>query len=145
MRSLTTLDPVYTAYCEQFKSAPKVYDGSISVAQLRKSADEKSKNNIKNLPDVIEEDKRVVCNGIEIRLTLYRPPGTENEVLPIVIFYHGGGYVLCSKYTHAKPVRDVRLFVYIKLFVSLYNHIILILNKFYPFHYLRFASKTVWQ
>ena len=62
MAPVTTLGPLYAAYCKQLRSAPKVYDGSIPLPQIRTFADEMSKNNIKNLPNVIEEDKTVVYN-----------------------------------------------------------------------------------
>ncbi|KAI9489083.1 alpha/beta hydrolase fold-domain-containing protein [Zychaea mexicana] len=76
---------------------------------MRVAANERSKSSINSLslPKVIEEDKTVIHNGIEVRLTLFRPPRTEKDILPVVIYYHGGGFVFGSKFTHAKPVRDI--------------------------------------
>ncbi|KAI8150430.1 Alpha/Beta hydrolase protein [Fennellomyces sp. T-0311] len=57
--------------------------------------------------NVSVEDRNVVHDGKNLRLTLFRPLGTESDVLPIVIFYHGGGWIFGSKYTHGKPVREI--------------------------------------
>ncbi|KAI9493372.1 alpha/beta hydrolase fold-domain-containing protein [Zychaea mexicana] len=100
------LDPVYAAFCEQAKHNPKFSDGSIPLPAFREAANQRLKG-VKNLPEVIEEDKVVVHNSIDVRLTLFRPPGTENEILPAVVFYHGGGWVFGSKYTHGKLVKDI--------------------------------------
>ncbi|KAI8150425.1 Alpha/Beta hydrolase protein [Fennellomyces sp. T-0311] len=107
MAPVVTLDPVYAAYCEQAKKNPKVSEGKITLPQMRAMANERLKSLKLPLPDVIEEDRTVVQDGTELRLTLFRPPGTENETLPVVIFYHGGGWVFGSKFTHGKIVRDI--------------------------------------
>ncbi|KAI9259647.1 Alpha/Beta hydrolase protein [Phascolomyces articulosus] len=82
---------------------PKFSDGVIPLPQLREAANQRSKT-LTDLPEVIEEDKTINYDGTEVRLTLFRPPGTESETLPVVVFYHGGGWVFCSKHTHVKPI-----------------------------------------
>ncbi|KAI7848914.1 Alpha/Beta hydrolase protein [Circinella umbellata] len=63
---------------------------------------------LKNLPEVMEQNKTVTHhNGVEVRLTLFRPSGTQNQSLPVVLFFHGGGWVFGSKHTHIKPVRNI--------------------------------------
>ncbi|KAI9259648.1 Alpha/Beta hydrolase protein [Phascolomyces articulosus] len=101
------LDPIYAVYCKQAKLFPKASKGEITIHQLRVLSDENSKK--QELPDVIEEDKVILYKGTELRMTLFRPPGTENDILPVVIYFHGGGSVCGSKYTHGKPVRDICL------------------------------------
>ncbi|KAJ8659942.1 hypothetical protein O0I10_004168 [Lichtheimia ornata] len=59
------------------------------------------------VPEVIEEDRKVEFNGKTLDLTLLRPLGTEKEVLPVIIFYHGGAWVMGSKYTTGKIIRDL--------------------------------------
>ncbi|KAI9493375.1 Alpha/Beta hydrolase protein [Zychaea mexicana] len=99
--------PVYAAYFEKSKQAPKARDGTITLEKMRELANGRLKGLNLALPDVIEQDKTVTHDGTEIRLTLFRPPGTENDVLPVVVYYHGGGWVFGSKHTHGKVIRDI--------------------------------------
>ncbi|KAI7848912.1 Alpha/Beta hydrolase protein [Circinella umbellata] len=99
------IHPVYAASFEKTKNAPKVRNGDITIEQMREFANAR----LKEIPvaQIIEEDKTVVHNDTEIKLNLFRPVGTENDVLPVVVYYHGGGWVFGSKYTHGKAVRDI--------------------------------------
>ncbi|KAI8149107.1 Alpha/Beta hydrolase protein [Fennellomyces sp. T-0311] len=102
------LDPVYAAACEEAKKRPKIDESMIPYfPEMNKSMDESFKKKLHTLPKVIEKDKTVTYNGTELQLTLFRPLETENELLPVVIFYHGGGWVFGSKYTYAKVIRDI--------------------------------------
>src|SRR5579864_4193984 len=35
-------------------------------------------------------------DGREIRLRVYRPPVEGGDPLPVVVFFHGGGWVVCT-------------------------------------------------
>lgn len=59
------------------------------------------------LPEAIQEDRTVEFNGRTLDLTLLRPLGTENEELPVIIYYHGGAFCSGSKYTCGKIIRDL--------------------------------------
>ncbi|KAI9259645.1 Alpha/Beta hydrolase protein [Phascolomyces articulosus] len=97
--------PVYAAHFEKSKKAPKARNGEITLEQMREYANAR----LKEVPvrETLEEDMTVTQNGTEIKLTLFRPLGTENESLPVVVYYHGGGWVYGSKYTHGKVIRDI--------------------------------------
>lgn len=56
------------------------------------------------LEDVDIEDLEII-NGISIRIV--RPINTENKILPVVVYFHGGGWILGSKYTHDRLIRDI--------------------------------------
>ncbi|KAI9490885.1 alpha/beta hydrolase fold-domain-containing protein [Zychaea mexicana] len=105
--AVVTLDPVYDDYIKQAKSTPfpSISNGEITIQELRATIEQGYVS--QQLPVIIEEDRTVAYKDTELRLTLFRPLGTENEVLPCGIFYHGGGWVFCSKRTHGKPVRDI--------------------------------------
>ncbi|KAI8150423.1 Alpha/Beta hydrolase protein [Fennellomyces sp. T-0311] len=105
MAPTVPVHPVYAAHFEQSKKNPKVYDGVITLEQMRAYANQRLKD--LPMPEVLEQDKTVVHNGTEIRLTIFRPLGTENELLPVVVYYHGGGWVFGSKFTHGKVIRDI--------------------------------------
>ncbi|KAI8150432.1 Alpha/Beta hydrolase protein [Fennellomyces sp. T-0311] len=106
MSSQVVLDPAYAALCEQAKGLPRVAKGEISIEELRRLSDLHS-GQANESSDVIEEAITVAYNDKQIRLTLFRPKGSENEMLPVMIFYHGGGWIIGSTYTHGNPVREI--------------------------------------
>ncbi|KAJ8655486.1 hypothetical protein O0I10_008772 [Lichtheimia ornata] len=58
-----------------------------------------------NLPAVLEEEKTIPTRaGGTVSLTITRPVGSENETLPVILFLHGGGWVIGSNNTHS-PIR----------------------------------------
>ncbi|KAI8340727.1 alpha/beta hydrolase fold-domain-containing protein [Chlamydoabsidia padenii] len=62
------------------------------------------------LPPTIVEEKVIqagVNNTSSVTLTIVRPVGSENETLPGLIFFHGGGWVLGSFKSHEKLVKDL--------------------------------------
>ncbi|CDH49246.1 esterase lipase [Lichtheimia corymbifera JMRC:FSU:9682] len=99
----TPIHPVYAASIEARKGIPPL--SQIPLEKFREVANQRSA--ALKLPEVIEQDKTVEFEGRALNLTLLRPLGTENEILPVVIFYHGGGFVFGSKYTHARIIRDI--------------------------------------
>ncbi|ORZ26216.1 alpha/beta hydrolase fold-domain-containing protein [Absidia repens] len=61
------------------------------------------------LPESIVEEK-VITAGLDnqsVTLTIVRPAGTENEVLPGLVYFHGGGYVLGSYHGSEKLLKDL--------------------------------------
>lgn len=63
---------------------------------------------VKLLPASIE--KRTVRGGpdnTEITVQIVRPPDSSNETLPVVMYCHGGGWVLGGFDTHERLVREL--------------------------------------
>ena len=56
-----------------------------------------------------EAEKTIDVDGYEIKLNLARPAGIAEEKLPVVLFIHGGGWVLGDYPTHRRMVRDLVL------------------------------------
>jgi acetyl esterase len=46
-------------------------------------------------------------NGTKVSITIVLPPNSSNETLPVVIFTHGGGWVLGGFNTHDRLVREI--------------------------------------
>jgi acetyl esterase len=46
-------------------------------------------------------------NATEISITIVRPPNSSNETLPVVMYFHGGGWVLGGFDTHDRLVREL--------------------------------------
>lgn len=62
---------------------------------------------IKKLP--VDIDNRTIPRGPtgEISIQLVRPPNSSNETLPVVMYFHGGGWVLGGYDTHDRLVREL--------------------------------------
>ena len=62
---------------------------------------------IKKLP--VDIDNRTIPRGPtgEISIQLVRPPNSSNETLPVVMYFHGGGWVLGGFDTHDRLVREL--------------------------------------
>ncbi|KAI9259655.1 Alpha/Beta hydrolase protein [Phascolomyces articulosus] len=105
------IDPIYNKVLQQGELVPlSATEGLDQAARVRYLREETEKPFIKQkLVPVIEEDRVVVQNGIKLRLTFFRPVGTENEILPVVIYYHGGGWTFGSKNVYQKPMRDISI------------------------------------
>jgi len=55
----------------------------------------------------IDESERIISHeGIEVKINVVRPSG-NNELLPVFIFIHGGGWILGDYPTHKRMVRDL--------------------------------------
>ena len=52
------------------------------------------------------EDRTIMQDGIEVGITVVRPKGVT-EVLPVFMFFHGGGWILGDYPTHERFVRDL--------------------------------------
>jgi acetyl esterase len=46
-------------------------------------------------------------NGKEVSITIVRPQNSENETLPVVMYFHGGGWVLGGFDTHERLIREI--------------------------------------
>jgi acetyl esterase len=46
-------------------------------------------------------------NAKEISITIVRPQSNSNEILPVVMYFHGGGWVLGGFDTHERLVREL--------------------------------------
>ncbi len=59
------------------------------------------------LPAADVSEKTIRVNGSDIKLTIVRPAGSKEKVLPAFMFFHGGGWVLGDFPTHERLVRDL--------------------------------------
>jgi acetyl esterase/lipase len=58
------------------------------------------------LPAEVEETVLPIGPTGEVPVRIYRPKGTQGP-LPVVMYFHGGGWVLGSKHTHDRLLRDL--------------------------------------
>ncbi|KAI8636851.1 alpha/beta hydrolase fold-domain-containing protein [Parasitella parasitica] len=113
------IHPVYQAVCDEHKAqiaaAFQLMGGDNAspekhyqvITELRAAADEFAKR--VPLPETCRSRQEVFGgpNNIKIGTTVFRPVGSENEVLPVTLYFHGGGWVLGSAITHAKIATEL--------------------------------------
>lgn len=87
--------PIYTLSPVE---ARKVLENAAKVAPLNGSL-------VKKLVDIEEKVLSVGPTG-QVRIYIFRPQGNKSQ-LPVVIYLHGGGWVLGSKDTHDRVIRDL--------------------------------------
>jgi acetyl esterase len=58
------------------------------------------------LPPCEVEDRQIKQDGLEVKITVVRPQGAMG-VLPVFMFFHGGGWILGDYPTHERFVRDL--------------------------------------
>ncbi|GAA5815939.1 hypothetical protein MFLAVUS_009458 [Mucor flavus] len=49
---------------------------------------------------VEKQDLEIVFNNIKVNISILRPVGSKDKVLPVIMYLHGGGWVLGSYNTH---------------------------------------------
>ncbi|KAI8334564.1 alpha/beta hydrolase fold-domain-containing protein [Chlamydoabsidia padenii] len=73
-------------------------------------------------PHVIKEIPTTAENGTgKVTLTLVRPKGSENNTLPVAIYFHGGGWILGSFKVSEKLIKDLVVKAHIALIYVEYS------------------------
>ncbi|MFC3711829.1 alpha/beta hydrolase fold domain-containing protein [Sphingoaurantiacus capsulatus] len=98
------LDPVIAAFLEASKDQPRVETLPVEQARAGMAA---MTEQLKALgPQVADTSEREIDGPAgPLRVRIYRPAG--DEPLPVIVFFHGGGWVLCSLDTHDNVCRGL--------------------------------------
>ena len=59
------------------------------------------------LPAADVSEKTIRVSGGDLKLTIVRPAGSQQQTLPAFMYFHGGGWVLGDYPTHARLIRDL--------------------------------------
>ena len=59
------------------------------------------------LPAADVSEKTIRVSGGDLKLTIVRPAGSQQQTLPAFMYFHGGGWVLGDFPTHERLVRDL--------------------------------------
>ena len=79
----------------------------LSYAEARKVLENaQASAKVTKLPAEVEDKVFAVGPTGQTAVTIYRPKGSKGS-LPVVMYYHGGGWVLGSKNTHDRLLRDL--------------------------------------
>jgi len=79
---------------------------TLSPEEARKVLAEAQASVKVDLSGIEESEKTISAAGHPIRLNIVRPAGVKSK-LPVIIFIHGGGWVLGDYPTHKRMVRDL--------------------------------------
>ncbi|KAI9270492.1 alpha/beta hydrolase fold-domain-containing protein [Phascolomyces articulosus] len=107
---------------------------------------------IQQLPPVIEQTWSIPnrngvdrddndTNGSSIQLTMTRPLNTELEILPVIIYLHGGGFVLGNEVTHSRPRTELAVAAHAAVIFVHYN---LAPEKKYPIALEECYNAILW-
>ena len=100
------IDPTIKSFLEDLNSqtGPQLYE--LSVKDARDVLINIQKMDVKKLPaDIEDRDIPVGPNG-KVSIRIVRPKGST-EKLPVVIYIHGGGWVLGNQDTHDRLIREI--------------------------------------
>jgi len=107
MNNNIVLEPKTQAFVDALarQGGKPIYD--LSYADARKVLeDAQAAATVKKLPADVEDKVFPVGPTGQTSVTIYRPKGSKG-ILPVVMYYHGGGWVLGSKNTHDRLLRDL--------------------------------------
>jgi acetyl esterase len=106
MPSQPVLEPTTQAFIDALaaQGGKPIYE--LSYADARKVLEDAQAAPVRKLPADVEE--RTLPGGPtgEVSVRIYRPTGSKGP-LPVVMYFHGGGWVLGSKNTHDRLLRDL--------------------------------------
>ena len=103
MASEVVLEPAAQAFAEATAAPPFLYE--LSPEAARAVLDEVQSAPIAKLP--VDDEWLVVRAGVgDVRVRIVRPAGAEGK-LPVVLYMHGGGWVLGNAATHDRLVREL--------------------------------------
>ena len=78
----------------------------LSYEEARKVLEDAQGGHVTALPADVEEKVLPVGPTGQVSVRIYRPKGAKAP-LPVVMYFHGGGWVLGSKHTHDRLLRDL--------------------------------------
>jgi acetyl esterase len=100
------LDPTTQAFVDALAAQNGKPLFELSYQEARKVLEDAQAKPVTKLPADIEDKVLPVGPTGEVGVRIYRPKGAKGP-LPTVMYYHGGGWVLGSKDTHDRLLRDL--------------------------------------
>jgi acetyl esterase len=102
-----TLEPVTKAFVDSLTAAgrPPLY--TLSPAQARSVLAQAQARPTAKLPASIEDTTFPVGPTGSVRIRIVRPPDARGRVLPAIMHFHGGGWILGDKDTHDRLTREL--------------------------------------
>jgi acetyl esterase len=98
------LEPKTEAFVQATKGGPPIY--RLGIPQARQVLENAQAGPVKKLPARVEDRSFRGGRTGEISVRIVRPEKSTGK-LPVVMYFHGGGWILGSKETHDRLVRDL--------------------------------------
>jgi len=103
-----SLDPSAQAMLEMFQSANAQPIETLDLATVRMAAVQGTiATGLEPPPGVSAKDEQLTVPGGEIALRIYRPEDSGADALPVVLFFHGGGWAVCDLESHDHVCRHI--------------------------------------
>ena len=105
-RKAPILEPTTQAFVDALaaQGGKPLYE--LSYADARKLLEDAQAIEVTKLPADVEDKTLPVGPGGEVSVRIYRPKGAKG-LLPVVMYFHGGGWILGSKSTHDRLLRNL--------------------------------------
>ena len=103
---LKTLDPLVKTFLNNLEAEnnPPIY--TLTPKKARAVLDELQAESVNKIPADIQ-DCIIPCNSADqISIRIIRPKGNQ-EKLPVIMYFHGGGWILGNKDTHDYLIRKI--------------------------------------
>jgi acetyl esterase len=100
------LEPKTQAFVDMLAAAKGKPIYELSYADARKVLEDAQAKPVTKLPADIEDHVLPIGPTGEVSMRIFRPKGSKSP-LPAVMYFHGGGWVLGSKDTHDRMLRDL--------------------------------------
>jgi acetyl esterase len=100
------LEPTTQAFVDSLAAAGGKPLYELSYPDARKLLEDAQSGEVTKLPADVEDRTFPVGPTGEVSVRIYRPSGAKG-VLPAVMYFHGGGWILGSKNTHDRLLRDL--------------------------------------
>ena len=98
------LEPAAQSLAEATSRPPFLYE--LGPEGARKVLDDLQAAPIEK-PDVVEKWVTVAADAGDVRVRIVKPPGNPRSALPVILYVHGGGWVLGNAGTHDRLVREL--------------------------------------
>lgn len=105
-RKPIVLEPKTQAFVDALEAQGGKPLYEMSYQDARKVLEDAQAISVRKLPADIEEKTLPVGPAGEVSGRIYRPKGAKGT-LPVVMYFHGGGWILGSKNTHDRLLRDL--------------------------------------
>ena len=102
VQTVQNLEPVAAKFIKSLEGSPPIY--TLPIDEARKTLNQAAIS-----PEKIDTyiNDITIANNISIRIV--KPLNSENIKLPIVMYFHGGGWVLGNKETHDRLIRQIAI------------------------------------
>jgi acetyl esterase len=100
------LEPKTQAFIDALSASGAKPIHELSYEEARKVLENAQAGHVTALPADVEEKVLPVGPTGQVAVRIYRPKGAKGP-LPVVMYFHGGGWVLGSKHTHDRLLRDL--------------------------------------